>query len=113
MELSNDKLWNDKISSVQVTPGCIFKGYKHGVSGQPMVELSKDSNLYPGDANDQMSSWSCQCEDCEEKCKLKMGDEKLIQIPFTLNLDTTGSQQISRNLVVNTIKGMNIHRAKM
>ena len=62
-----DLSWNDIVSSVKVTPGCIFKGYRGLVKetrhdgGHPMVELTQDSDLQ-GDKNDHLSSWTCQCD---------------------------------------------------
>jgi len=59
---TSDSLWNDRISSVKVNPGCVFKGYKHTyLEEQPLVELTEDSNL-EGDENNEISGWNCQCE---------------------------------------------------
>jgi len=58
---TSDRWWNDRISSVKVNPGCVFKGYRHThLEEQPLVELREDSNL-EGDENNEISGWTCQC----------------------------------------------------
>jgi len=58
---TSDRWWNDRISSVKVNPGCVFKGYKHThFEKQPLVELKEDSNL-EGDKDNAISGWNCQC----------------------------------------------------
>jgi len=57
--------------------------------------------------------WTCQVLDCDTKCVMKMGDERMVQYPFTVVVDHTLSQEQARDLIISTIKSMNIHKAKM
>jgi len=57
--------WNDRISSVKVTEGCIFKGYEHvGTETQTLITLTSSApslNQNERNQNDHLSRWSCNC----------------------------------------------------
>ena len=56
--------WNDKTSSVKVTPGCVFLGYPHDLrKTEPSVALTGGPDLIKltGKNYNSLSSWSCEC----------------------------------------------------
>lgn len=53
--------FNDKMSSVAVTPGCTVLAYPDGNYGGAPTTFTETANTVPGPINDQMSSYKCSC----------------------------------------------------
>ena len=61
----NAEGWNDRVSAVQTSPGCTFKGYDNGLEGGdpgPSFVLSGGLFATLGDSKkNTFSSWICEC----------------------------------------------------
>jgi len=50
--------------------------------------------------------------ECEEMCSSEVGEDTLMQYPFSIAMDHTGSQGSSGSLIKQVIAGLNIQKAK-
>ena len=56
--------YDNAASSIQVSPGCIFKGYQEKSKVGLLQEITEDIPRFgPLNINDQLSSYSCTCYD--------------------------------------------------
>ena len=53
--------FNDKMSSLAVTPGCTVMVYADGNYGGQEVTFTQTTEVVPASINDQMSSYKCTC----------------------------------------------------
>jgi hypothetical protein len=53
--------FNDKMSSLAVTPGCTVMVYADGNYGGQEVTFTQTTETVPASINDQMSSYKCTC----------------------------------------------------
>jgi len=53
--------WNDKVSSLRVTPGCTFVGYEHSHYRGQRYTYTRSSYWVGSSRNDKFSSWTCRC----------------------------------------------------
>jgi len=55
-------LWNDQVSSIEVSPGCVLNAYEH-INFGGSHETFLGSVPWVGDSwNDKISSYTCSCE---------------------------------------------------
>ena len=52
---------NDHVSSVKVTPGCVFRAYRHRNLKDLMFTTRKNKPRLARSHNDHMSSFTCKC----------------------------------------------------